>query len=428
MITNRINTHIINILFTIVSIITISCKPVKEDPIEYKKQDKTILIYMEANNNLSDDAIKNIKLIQNGELPAADGNNIIVYAHNYDKKPKLLRIYGNNNIGVIDTVYHFPDINSATTDALKNAMNITKTMFPSDEFGLILWSHGTGWLPQGYYSNPTKAKVNNLNISPLQSNTTEYVSPWQEPPGGIDPYAHLVKSFGSQKRSTDPTILEMEIPQLAEALPFNPDYIIFDACLMGGIELAYEFKDKTKKIVFSPAEVLSNGLEYGNMMKYLLAKPTNLIGVAENAYNYYNSQYDNNRSLTISVIDLEKLDDVANAAKEVFKNYRQNIASLNISSVQPYFRYNKYWFFDINDYIKQICGKEGAEYSAAFTNALNNAILYKATTGRIINLYIDINKYSGISTYIPYHPNDETLNSYYKKYKWELAVESLAKE
>ena len=47
----------------------------------------------------------------------------------------------------MDTVYQFPDINSATTTALKNAMNLTNTMFPAKEKGLILWSHGTGWLP-----------------------------------------------------------------------------------------------------------------------------------------------------------------------------------------------------------------------------------------------------------------------------------------
>ena len=412
------NKLFINIIISIFAItIFYSCEPVKIDDPVIDSKNKTVLIYMEANNNLSSDANNNIKLMLNGHLPDKDGDNLIIYLHSYNSNPKLLKLYKENNIGKMDTVYHFPDINSATTTALKNAMNLTNTMFPAKEKGLILWSHGTGWLPEGYYLNSTQSQT-------LRS-FTNYVSPWPAPPGGIDPYAHLVKSFGSQKRASDSKINEIEIPDLAKALPYKVDFIIFDACLMGNIEVAYELKDSVNHILFSPAEVLTNGLEYSNMMRYLLATPTDLEGVAKNAYDYYNSQSGQSKSLTISLVETSKLKNVADAAKNVFDLYKDRIESIDVSKIQPYFRYNKYWYYDINDFITQLCGEDGKEHASNFTKALDNAIIYKATTGRIINLIIDPNKYSGISTYIPYHPNDNTLNTFYKKYKWNSDVQMI---
>ena len=190
------NKLFINIIISIFAItIFYSCEHVIIDDLVIDSKNKTVVIYMAANNNLSSDANNNIKLMLNGYLPDKDGDNLIIYLHSYNSNPKLLKLYKENNIGKMDTVYHFPDINSATTTALKNAMNLTNTMFPAKEKGLILWSHGTGWLPEGYYLNSTQSQT-------LRS-FTNYVSPWPAPPGGIDPYAHLVKSFGSQKRASE---------------------------------------------------------------------------------------------------------------------------------------------------------------------------------------------------------------------------------
>ncbi|MBR4805376.1 MAG: hypothetical protein IK042_02615, partial [Bacteroidales bacterium] len=89
--------------------------------------------------------------------------------------------------------------------------------------------------------------------------------------------------------------------------------------------------------------------------------------------------------------------------------------------IQRYFRYDRHWFWDLNDYLVNLCG---AGETAAFTAALEKAVTAKYTTGQIIDLVIDPAKFSGLGTYIP-KPANTTLDTYYLKYDWNTAVEMI---
>ena len=79
-----------------------------------------------------------------------------------------------------------------------------------------------------------------------------------------------VKSIGVQNISKS-ELIEIDITDLAEAIPMNMDYIIFDACFMGGVEVAYELMEKCDKMVFSQTEILADGMDYKTMCSYLFA-------------------------------------------------------------------------------------------------------------------------------------------------------------
>ena len=49
------------------------------------------------------------------------------------------------------------------------------------------------------------------------------------------------------------------------------DYILFDACLMSQVEVAYELRDTADYLILSPAEVMSAGFPYFKITKYLLS-------------------------------------------------------------------------------------------------------------------------------------------------------------
>ena len=408
------------------SSLIISCEPYKPEEEKYQEKEKTILVYMVGNNNLSSTAFSNLDQMESGFVPKAEEDNLIIYSHTLNSTPKLIHLYrdkkGNN---IRDTVYKFPDINSATPKALNNALSVVKTMYPAKENGLILWSHGTGWLPKRYYNQSGKredvtATASSSTLSQNQISATQ----WPLPPADGDPYAHLVKSFGSESESETNTVEEMNLAEIREALPQKLNFIIFDACFMGGIETLYELKDSTDYIVSSTAEVLTNGLEYGNMMEHLFKKETDLVGMAKNAYNYYNSCSGQSKSLTISVVKCSELEAVAQSAAKIYSNNRDKIATLNTTLVQNYFRFSDYWFFDINDFIENIAP---ANEAAEFTAALNKAVIYKATTGKMINITIDPKRFSGVSTYIPFHPQDNILEKFYETLKWEEAVNIIEK-
>ncbi len=367
-----LNTICIAAAFAVTMVLSYSCDEVRGVPEEYPVKDKTVLVYMVGNNNLSGTAEVNLADIQEGFIPQQDKGNILVYHHIAYQDPVLLNVIKQEDGKVVaDTVYKFPKRNSATAQSLTNAMQVTKTLFPATEYGLILWSHGTGWLPQGAYSK--------------------------------------TRSFGSEEGK------EINIPELVKALPYRVSYVIFDACLMGGIETAYELKDSTDHVLFSPTEVLAAGFPYSKIMQPLFSSPTDLEGVAREYYNHYNSMSGEMRSATVSLVKTSELDAVAAAAKTVFDEHRDKIATLNMNHIQPYFRFNKHWFYDLEDFISQIASPEQAD---TFKQALNKAVVYKATTPYFLE--IPIVKYSGISTYIP-NPADEELDKYYKNFAWNKA-------
>ncbi len=406
-------------LFAVLScILFISCDPVNEDPPYRPVKDKTVLLYFAANNNLSLDAFRNIAEMEKGFVPSENEGNLVIYSHTLNSNPKLIKMYKGQDGKVIkDTVYNFPETNSATPDAVTGAIKVTATMFPAKENGLILWSHATGWLPSGYYSSGTFGKTASLR-SFGDTGDSRRLSPWPAYPDGKDPFAGMVKSFGADNSGNT----EIEITELVKALPQKFNFIIFDACLMGGIETAYQIKDSTDYVVFSPTEVLTSGYCYNKMMEYLFKSPADLKGMAESVYNYYNSMSNEfYRSVTISVVKSSELPAVAQAAKKVFEKYRQNIKPLNVTGVQRYFRSNKHWFYDISDFISQIAGSAGAEEAAGFKLALDKAVIYKAATNKFLDIIIDKSKYSGVSTYIP-NPYNEDLVKFYRNFEWEKEV------
>lgn len=399
-----------------------ACEKVEPEEIIYEEKEKTIVIYMVSNNDLAGTAVNNINRILEGYIPA-DGN-LAIYSNNFDlvtgeKKGKpmtLVNLFKDESGNIVrDTIIdRFPIGNSATKERLKSVLSVVKTTLPAKKYGLIFWSHATGWLPSGYYSadhsgeaeTPASGREGNNSAARRKYN-------WPTPPGGRDPYAHLVKSFGSEEN------VEMPITDLANAIPYKMEFIAFDACLMGGIETAYQLKELCDYYIASPAEILAEGFPYKTVMQPLFEG--DYIAATEAIYNRYASQTGENRSVTISLVRSSGLDEVAVQAKSIFSSYRNNIATLDISGIQPYFRYNKHWFYDIRDFMDKLSGGN----AAAFDEALDKAVIAKYTTGRMLNLVIDPARFSGVSTYVNNPANDE-LDAYYQGLEWDKAVNMIS--
>lgn len=358
-------------------LVALACDPISEEPPVFTHKGKSVLIYMVGNNNLSSNAISNLDDLKRGYIPGEDGN-LLVYYHSASNTPYLLNITKSENGDILqDTVYRFPVQNSAQASALKSAMKITQTMYPADEYGLVLWSHGTGWLPEGYYGENQKSK-----------------------------------SFGSEEG------LEIDITELVEAFPYKLSFVIFDACLMGGVEVAYQMKDSVDYVLSSPAEILSEGFPYSKIMSHIFKTPSDLQSVAKEYFDHYNGKSGAARSATVSLVKCSALKEVADAAAQIFNKYRDSIPTVNPLEVQRYYTYNKYWFYDFGDYIRQLAGDD----AGAFFNALDKAVIYKAATPTFLyehgGFVIDPDKYSGLSLYIPTENPDPVLIEFYKGLKW----------
>ena len=363
-----------------------SCKKAETEEIVVVKRPKTVLLYMVANNNLSYDAENSISRLQNGYIPSDEGN-LLVYKHCAGMDPVLLHIKkGEDGTVVADTAYRFPPRVSATKSALTQALNVTQALFPADSYGLILWSHGTGWIP------------------PLAS----FSSAAQEQISGSGPES----TFGLDGK------VELEIRDLAQAIPYKLSFMLMDACFMGGIETAYEVKDSVDYYIGSPAEILTESFPYHKIMQHIFKSTPDYAAVCREYYDYYNAKSGSERSATVALMDCSKLAEVAEVAKRVFDQYGERIASLDLSILQPYFRgSNSKYFYDLKDLVDAIAD---ASLSAEFAAALERAVPYKAATPYFIEL--PIRRFCGVSTYVPGNPADTKLADYYKQYKWNQAT------
>jgi len=211
------------------------------------------------------------------------------------------------------------------------------------------------------------------------------------------------------------------------------DCLVFDACFMGGVEVAYEFRNVADKICFSPAEVPGNGYIYTNFAQELLSDQASPEDFARTYFEYYEQAFvsgtgpDAAYGVTSTAIDCTKMDALAGVCRNLFSKYRSAIAALQRNAVQPYFRSSGYYnrdepfFFDLEDILIQ-AGITRNE-RAALEDALDECITYKAATTAFMPKYggFQIEIYSGLSMYLP-SCGSLGLDEFYKTLSWNKAT------
>lgn len=322
----------------------------------------TAIIYMSADNNLSQNAQNGIEQLKKAQLN--EEHNLIVYIDSNDNLPQLLKIE-NNEAKVVKT---YIEQNSADPIILNYILNDIANIFPSDTYGLVLWSHGSSWLPPQYQT----------------------------------------RSFGSDNYN------EMDISELAEALPIKYKYIIFDACFMGGIEVLYELKDKADYIISSPTEILTLGFPYTEIAPYLFLKEEkDLITISELFFNHYNNMSGAYKSASISLVKTERLQRLAALNNELINKYPLTRWEYNQSEIQSLDLYSVSLMYDYQDFLSK---NYPENLLKEINQTLNELVLYKAHTDKFLNK-LEIKSFSGISCYVP-NKRYTQFHNYYKSLKW----------
>lgn len=402
-----------------------------EDPDRFRH---VVILYSAGKNNLSSYLQWNIEDLREGYVPykGSDKACIIVThsspsSRSFEKNttPYIIRMYRDRGTGtaVMDTLKTLPEETMLTraTD-MNSILSYIRDNFNSDSYGMIFSSHGTGWLPKGYYGNQSKYDGSVLRTAPVMASSP---SPAQDGTVTYDvsliPESPLVKSIGQEytQEGSVITSYEMDMGEFVSAIPFNLEYMIFDACLMGGIEFAYELKDKCHYIGFSQAEILTEGFDYEHMGSRLmeLAVP-DLERVCQDFYNKYKDNQGAQCTATVSLIDCDRLQDLGAVCRNLISNHKEDIARLNPKEVQQFSRDEFLWFFDLRDILVK-AGCSESELSD-LDNTLDRCILYKASTKRILNLF-DVKTFCGLSMFIP-QSGSNYLNEFYKTLAWNEAT------
>lgn len=382
---------------------------------------KVLILYADGYNNLPANMKDDIKDLGTSSPRdyLRDRYTVLVFKHlavNYDysKKvhPVLTELYKDADGHVItDTVKVYPDtMTTSSIFGLRQVMEDVKALYPAAEYGLVYSSHGTGWIPEEYYENydPEQCVLSAAPCGAAASVT-----------GRIDLLsAPEFKSMGCQAYYDGNKLRtkEIDIRKLQDAFPMHMRYIILDACLMGGIETAYQLRGVTDELVFSAAEVPSGGFDYKDLPARVLYSPVpDMKAVCDDFLKMYNN-------CTAALIKSSGLESLAAACKPLFAKYSDALGSLKASNVQGFYRGDHPWFFDLRDML--VKAKASDEELAALDSALAACVEYKVNSSPVMGIKID--SYCGLSMYMPSEGNAE-LDAYYEGYDWNADTELVRK-
>ena len=372
----------------------------------YSMPSRRVMVMISAGyNSLSGYLSEDLKDLESGYLPEGTYFNADVLlvlarlpksAGDYasPSAPVLYRLWANRSGEVQrDTIQVWGgDTQLCTRETIHEALSTTQKKYPAQSYGVVFSSHGSGWLPPGYYTDPSKFEPSSGSL-------------WS------------LRSIGQDKTPTGGT--EMSLEDFADAIPMHLDYCLIDACLSGCVEVAHALKGKADIVGFSPTEVLADGFDYKNITTHLFARPLDPVEVCREYFAYYNAQSGSSRSATITAVDTRKMDALEAVCKELFEAYRPILKTMSGGNVQGYFRYDRHYFYDLRDILVQagISEQEKARLDAA----LSQFIVYQAATDYFLS--IPLKRVCGLSMYLP-SMGSTYLNKYYKEnISWNQATE-----
>ncbi|MDE5942133.1 MAG: hypothetical protein K2H14_08490 [Muribaculaceae bacterium] len=355
---------------------------------------RSVLVYMVANNSLGSSSVPgadergydraDLKEMVAGAKSGALGNNrLIVYHHAWLSEPRLIEITaaGERVIKVYDT-----EDSSVSAARMNCVISDFKATAPADSYGLVLWSHASGWLETGINEDTEGAG--------------------------------RLKSFGVDRSK------EMNVTTLARVLDGKGfDYVYFDCCHMAGVEVAYQLRNVTGMMAGSVSELPSPGMPYDRTLPYLMADNADLTGAASTTFAYYNTLKDEfYRTCTISVISMEAIDELADAVGELCDLHPE----LRAGYEGQRFVKNNCRYYDLLHYLGGLAENGGGdEFEQAYSRceaAIRKAVVYEAATpylweGDITEVKIDT--HCGLSTYIKRSADDGDRYGYDRLDWWQ---------
>lgn len=345
--------RIVTILLLMLSAALCSCRhhdPTPEPPEEPAPM--TLLIYMAANTNLNDraDIDEMLTAARSGAL--AGGSRVLLYwAEPGGRRQQLAEVTS----GTLRTLRDFAtDLPATSATRLREAIDAARTEAPAERYGLVLWSHATGW---------------------------------------PDTSAPSTLSFGRDNASK----LEMSIPDLGRALaPGEFEFIYFDCCLMMGIEVAYELRHAARYLCGSVTETPAAGLPYDRALPYLLTgTATALDANARAVMDTYGTDSFGRCPVSAVVVATEGLDSLAALTARIYAEAPEAPAQRGLqqffySSKTPLYRYT-----DLEQYVEH-CSPQPA-VQALWRECLERVVLSNYHSDYVWTYY-PIERHCGLST------------------------------
>lgn len=341
------------IIISLLTVLLAGCKHSKSEP-EPEPQpvnpDGVTIVYAINKSSLSGNFMQDT-----AEMKAAmvsvdmSRQRLLVYLTESASKTALyeLQQIGKKKVLTWRKVKEYDRQQTSTAPAvMKQVISDALSVYPDAEHTLVFWGHGSAWTP-GFSDHETRADA-----------------PAQYSYGG---------EYGKNNEWQ-----WTEITDIANAIPDGAFRTIwFDCCYMSSIEVAYQLRNKTKMYVAYPTEVWDEGLNYNDVLPYIMRKNQDLTGAAAKFYSYYN---DKNDAVTVSVMDMSKIEAVAEATRALMQQNPDEIGK--VTGVSNYRRGGTYGYYDMMQLLKL---KDQGELWQSVQDSMNRFVIYHAESSKDFN-------------------------------------------
>lgn len=301
---------------------------------------RTLLVYLMAENDLSKFLLNDFNEIKRAAYDLNTDSRLFVFFDNSDTTslPALYQYHAYENRLIENVVYTFEeDVCSSDTATLANVLDAIFDDYPTKSFDLVMGSHADGWVRYPAKSAPNRTI-------------------------GID------NGKNTSSVTTTKTIEIEELATLLEQLPIKVDRLMFDACLMQSVEVAYALRNSANWIIASPAEIPADGAPYDSMVPEFFNTSS---GVEEIMYEYKKA-YDGlvNASL-LSAICTSYMQELADTTRRCVEKYFSYDSANSFSDCTSYVPGEAPAYYDINSVMKKILDAPDYEqWKAVFDKAV----------------------------------------------------------
>lgn len=388
---------------------------------------RTIVVYMSAENNLSNFSPYDINEIIAGAKNLSDNQRILLFVDKASttEKPFIARVDSRSTTEKIDTLYRYTsDFYASSPDSFYEVLQRATTLAPAKEYGLVLWGHASGWLVE-----------------------QDTISTQMRRAYGADNGMNTLTTSGYKWMNINTMRLALE------KLGIQWQFIFADCCNMMSAEVAYELRNVTRYLIGSPAEIPGNGAPYHLLTPQFFKSGKELYqGIIDGYFNYYTEAYAANPNISVSgvfvteelgghsvplaVFDTQYATQLASKTEEIVDKIATTYPEqLDLSAI-PYYLYSDVAvLYDMKAFIKHYAS--AADYQS-WLAVFNQAVPYARPSLKWMTIFEklyrafdsfnqDKSVYGCISMFIPqnlpsYYNGTYNYNKYSMHFEWNHTI------
>lgn len=343
------------LLLMSVMLLTVACGDKKKE-VDVPATQRTLLVYMAANNNPALPHEQNLNDIVSA-LAGKDlaGNRVLVFLKTEtDNVPRLIEV---TSKGKKELKRYSAGLNTVAPDIMRSVLADMRAAAPAEEYGLVLWSHASGW------RFPRRSWGQDVDYTEAQR--------------------------------------EMSIPDLADALSGQHlKFIYMDCCFMGNIETLYELRNTADYIMASASETPWAGMDYARNIPAFLAPSPDYASIVLNTFEVVSERRreGDECGISIALYRMAYINRVRDAVKAIYAE--KGVPTIDVTGIQQY-GFGPFWrgyFYDLKQYMAAL--NPSALSQSQLSQALVEFMPVYRSTPKIWDVYPLIDP-CALSAFIP---------------------------